>query len=80
MKEHFKRLILAAYNLGWEECADEDDSNQKLFKKNSILRTAYLMGWDYYIIGDDVTSIDNLTNEEILKRIQDLHKKSNEKK
>lgn len=31
---------------------------------------AYNLGWNDYVIGDDVTSWDNQTEEEILERIK----------
>lgn len=35
-----------------------------------LLIDAYKLGSDHAILGDDISSIDNLTNEEILKMLK----------
>lgn len=40
-----------------------------LYKKNQYIQKAYDLGREHAYIGDDVPSLDNLTNSEILKMI-----------
>lgn len=68
-KGYFNKLILASYALGWDDCYFDDDSNKRLFKKDSILKKAYEIGWADYIMGDDITSVDSQTDKQIIKKI-----------
>ena len=58
--------ILKAYIQGWR---DSSDNVTNLEEYNGILQTAYRKGWVDYIAGDDVSSVDEQTDEEILKNI-----------
>lgn len=67
-------IILEAYNLGWQNCFYDDRTHYLNFKDGSILRTAFDIGWSDYIAGDDVSSVDCQTNEEILETVKRVHK------
>jgi len=43
---------------------------------NDICTTAYKLGHSHALIGDDVTSVDNLSDKELLKLIFDTHIKT----
>lgn len=50
--------------------SDELDGNyNNTYKKDSLEYKAYLIGSTHAIVGDDVSSMDLLTDEEILKII-----------
>lgn len=65
--------ILKFYKLGWHECFDNKPKKENYFT-DKILYMAYLTGWDDYIIGDDVSSVDYQTEEEILTKIKNCKK------
>ena len=75
-REALDDLILKSYMLGWTDCFGGDKSNEMLFKNNSILEIAWNCGWDDYIAGDDVSSVDLQTNKQILKNIKSIHKRT----
>lgn len=50
--------------LGFGECPDGKSSLENYSDPKE--RRAYQLGWDHYIIGDDVRSVDYLTDSEIL--------------
>jgi len=58
--------LLHYYNLGWSECYD--GAVRKC--KNKMLQRAYDLGWAHYIMGDDVSSVDYYSKEQILKSIK----------
>ena len=67
MHQHKQKHLLDIYLLGFN---DELESNyNNTHKKDSLEYKAYLIGSNHAIIGDDVSSIDLLTDEEILKII-----------
>ena len=49
---------------------DELDSKEHLVLEDKLVKIAYELGRDHAIIGDDIRSVDYLTNEEILSRIK----------
>lgn len=49
---------------------DELDCIQSTTFNHPLANKAYLLGRDHAIIGDDIRSVDYLTNEEILSRIK----------
>jgi serine/threonine protein phosphatase 1 len=55
-----------SYQRGWHHCFDNVDFAPEEPQK----RRAYRIGWDDYIIGDDVCSNDLKTKEEILEEIK----------
>lgn len=59
-------LLLEFYKMGWEECFE----GRKREIVTPILQRAYNLGWDDYIIGDEVTSVDGKSNEEIISEIR----------
>jgi len=59
--------ILKHYNMGWNDCAN--NKKERKFK-DKLFQNAYYIGWNDYIVGDDVKSVDNQTEEQILKRIK----------
>ncbi len=63
-------IILQAYKLGWDDCFSGDDTNCLSFKDSPLLTRAYKIGWADYITGDDVSSVDEQTDEQILKCIK----------
>lgn len=59
--------LIDIYNEGWTDCPDgishvDDYTDPKE-------RKAYETGWMYYLIGDDMPSVDYATDEEVLGRI-----------
>ena len=65
-----KKKVMEAYWRGWDE---ENDVYSKRIEAAvydiPLLQRAYNIGRQHFMIGDDVTSIDNLTEEQILKII-----------
>lgn len=59
--------LIDAYNRGWDDCFDGTSHVSEYL--DPMERRAYAIGWDYYIIGDDLPSVDYASDEEILKRI-----------
>ena len=66
MKESDKRL-LKTYMNGFN---DELESKFINIYSDFLFRNAYELGKQDAIIGDDISSFDNQSNEEILKRIK----------
>lgn len=62
------QYLLKVYNQGWYDCFNTVD-NSELYKGKKL--KAYNLGWLDYISGDDISSVDAQTNEEILKRIKE---------
>lgn len=61
------KILLEVYMRGF---TNELNGVSKNYKYNHLLLKAYNLGRQDAIVGDDVKSVDYLTNEEILKRIQ----------
>lgn len=59
--------LLETYWKGWKDCSDNID-NKTNYK--GIEKDAYELGWINYIVGDDVTSVDSWTDEQILAHIK----------
>jgi hypothetical protein len=57
--------LLEIYKRGWDECFDGISHADEY--EDPKERRAYQIGWNHYIIGDDVRSVDYLSEEEILK-------------
>ena len=55
------------YKMGWDDCAD--NNKQKEFE-DKLLQRAYTIGWLDFIAGDDVSSVDMQTEQDILKHIK----------
>lgn len=69
--------ILSAYKSGWKDsgdCRTAPYIAPKMYEDN-LLQLAYETGWNDYIIGDDISSIDLQTNKQIVDKIR---KKFNE--
>ena len=65
------KLLLEVYNKGWLEEKDIYTNKIKATEYDiPILQTAYDLGRDHFLLGDDSTKYDLLTNEEILKIIK----------
>jgi len=64
------QYLLDAYYLGWDECRKQNAVNKAYMYVNKLEKNAYNLGWDHYIIGDDVRSVDYLSHEEIIKLIK----------
>ena len=62
--------LLDAYKLGWDESGKKSGENKSYMYVNRTEKKAYNLGWDHFIIGDDVRSVDYLSKEEILKQIK----------
>jgi high-affinity nickel permease len=60
--------LISAYLAGFR---DELTGSSSIDPDIELERKAYDLGVAHAIIGDDVSSIDNLTNDEILKIIKD---------
>lgn len=63
--------LIIAYKMGWNDCSTSSalKPEGKVFKDKG-LEMAYQIGWSHYIIGDDVSSVDLKTEDEILKEIK----------
>lgn len=60
------KIILETYMWGFN---DELDGKTKMWNPTPLLLRAYNLGRVDAIAGDDISSVDLQTNEEILKRI-----------
>lgn len=63
--------LLEVYMIGFKDCPDNNDMSSN-YLHESLERKAYNLGWDHYIIGDDVSSIDFMSNNEILRLIKSV--------
>lgn len=61
------KILLDTYMWGFK---DELDGRQRMWNPNPLLMRAYDLGRLDAIVGDDITSIDNQSNEEIINRIR----------
>lgn len=61
--------IIKLYFEGWYE--EVDGVKPRDWFKNDLSKRAYMMGRLDYVIGDDVSSNNLQTEEEIVKRIKD---------
>ena len=59
--------LLEYYNMGWHDCAE--NNKEKKFE-NKLIQRAYTIGWLDFIAGDDVSSVDMQTEQDILKHIK----------
>lgn len=69
--------ILEVYREGWKESGECKIAPYVAHKKydDIFLQHAYEVGWDDYILGDVISSIDNQTNMEIVNKIRKSFKK-----
>ena len=65
--EEQDKILLETYMQGFN---DELDGKVKISNPNPLLMKAYNLGREHAIMGDDIRSVDYLTNEEILDRIR----------
>lgn len=69
LKQTYKEeYLLKIYSSGFND--ELDGTYNNTYNKDSLEYKAYLVGSNHAIIGDDVSSIDLLTNEELLKIIK----------
>lgn len=61
--------IIKLYFEGWYE--EADNIKPRNWFKDDLSKRAYMMGRLDYVIGDDVSSNNLQTEEEIVKRIKD---------
>jgi len=64
-------ILLETYICGFK---DELYGRKKMWNPNPLLLRAYNLGREDAIVGDDVSSLDKQTNEEIIKRIYALER------
>jgi hypothetical protein len=69
----YKDNLLQWYMKGFD---DELKGTSTVESDNKIDMIAYKLGAQHAIIGDDVSSIDNLSNEEIIGMIEDMYNKN----
>jgi len=67
MQDEEDKFLLETYMCGFN---DELDGRTRTWNPNPLLLRAYNLGRNDAIIGDDVTSSDLQTNEQILTRIR----------
>lgn len=60
--------LLKIYHIGWYDCARGENNIHDYDTKLEV--RAYKLGWDHYIIGDEITFVDGLSGEEIIDRIR----------
>jgi high-affinity nickel permease len=65
-KKLYKKKLLKIYLIGFMDCANTIDNSNKY---SGRFLKAYKLGHDHFILGDDLSHIDNLTNDEILDLI-----------
>ena len=63
-----EQSILRAYNKGWKDCSNNKPRYDKYL--SFLLQRAYNIGYENYIIGDEVTSVDAWSDEQIIKYVQ----------
>lgn len=63
-------ILLNLYMMGFNDELDQTDIHESILT-NKLELKAYNLGRYHAIIGDEISSIDKLTNEEILKMIYD---------
>lgn len=71
--EDYKNNLLKWYMKGFN---DELRGTSTVESDNRIDMVAYNLGAQHAIIGDDVSSIDNLSDEEIISMIEDIYNKN----
>jgi len=71
--EDYKNNLLKWYMKGFN---DELRGTTTIESDNKIDMVAYNLGAQHAIIGDDVSSIDNLSDEEIISMIEDIYNKN----
>jgi len=71
--EDYKNNLLKWYMKGFN---DELRGTSTVESDNKIDMVAYDLGAQHAIIGDDVSSIDNLSDEEIISMIEDIYNKN----
>lgn len=67
ISNRWDETLLAFYKWGWNDCANNNE--EKVFA-NAIFQNAYNIGRGDFIAGDDVSSVDLQTVEQILSRIK----------
>ena len=72
-KLFYKNNLLKWYMKGFN---DELRGTSTVESDNRIDMVAYNLGAQHAIIGDDVSSIDNLSDEEIISMIEDIYNKN----
>jgi hypothetical protein len=71
--DNYKDNLLKWYMKGFN---DELRGTTTIESDNRIDMVAYNLGAQHAIIGDDVSSIDNLSDEEIISMIEDMYNKN----
>jgi hypothetical protein len=61
------KILLDAYIQGFN---DELDGRKSMWNQNPLLLSAYNLGRQNAIVGDDARNVDYQTNQEILNRIR----------
>lgn len=69
-EKEIDKKLLEIYYLGFTSCSLNDFDKIKNSNFSDLERKAYLLGWDHYIIGDDVRSVDYLSTDQILELIK----------
>jgi len=69
-----EQTLMTIFHHGWKNAFDNRD-NEELYL--GIERTAYNTGWSHAIMGDDLSHIDYLTDDEIILRIKNTYNESN---
>jgi hypothetical protein len=64
------KKILKCYMEGFNDELNQIHDEAKY--KNEILKKSYILGGTHAVVGDDVRSVDYLTNEQILKIIKKM--------
>ncbi len=69
MEKPDNKTILEYYHKGWKDCAAGIDVHKGINYGDDILKTAYEIGGLNFWAGDDVSSVDLMSEEEILYTI-----------
>lgn len=68
---HSDKELLATYKLGWDDCSNDVKAKRFALKP---MQKAYTHGWVDFIAGDDASSVDDQSDEEILAYIRGVKK------
>lgn len=63
--------LLEYYRMGWN---DSSNNNEEQNFNDFLLNRAYIIGWLDFIVGDDISSVDLQTDEQIVNNIRNFVK------
>jgi len=64
------RTLINFYREGWNDCSDNKPPKEI---KRSLFKTAYDIGFADFLAGDEITSVDLQTEEQIIDHIYQIY-------